>query len=210
MSKTAKTATNKPYHHGDLRQALLDEGARMLEELGADGVSLRGLARRLGVSHAAPGHHFSDRDTLLAELAADGFIRLHQKIDAALDKAALDSAGLNPKQAAGEAYIDVAMSNPQTFKLMFSGLAGDDCPPRLGEESTRAYLSLLRSAGVDVSGYADYAGNGAPDDYEMGVAEFETWALIHGAATLFIDDSLNVDETKFRQLVSAMLKPDRS
>ena len=63
----------KSYHHGDLRQALLAEATAMLEESGADGLSLRALARRVGVSHAAPGHHFADRNALLAELAADGF-----------------------------------------------------------------------------------------------------------------------------------------
>ncbi len=61
------------YHHGNLRQALIDAAAGVLEDEGADAVTFRGLARALGVSHAAPGHHFTDRAGLLAELAADGY-----------------------------------------------------------------------------------------------------------------------------------------
>jgi len=168
----------------------------MLEEVGADGISLRALARRVGVSHAAPGHHFADRNTLLAELAADGFRLLRQRIERALEED-------DPYLAAGRAYIDVALERPNTFTLMFGGLPGGlaagDCPPRLAEESTAAFMALLRVAGVDVD----------PDqpagDYRLTSVELRTWALVHGAATLFINGALNVSRERFSDLVTEML-----
>lgn len=185
------------YHHGDLRQALLDEAAVMLEEVGADGISLRALARRVGVSHAAPGHHFADRSTLLAELAATGFQTLHQRLHTSQTEAG------DSYVAAGRAYVDVALEQPHTFKLMFGGLpmavTAENCPPRLAEESTKAFLALLQVAGVEID----------PDiteeDYTLTSVELRTWALVHGAATLFIDGALRVDEITFRQLVEEML-----
>jgi len=202
MSQSPSTKKKTRYHHGDLRQALLDEGSKMLEEVGIDGISLRGLARRLGVSHAAPAHHFRDRDTLLAELAADGFVTLHQALEAAM------TDGHKPWVAAGQAYVDVALLKPETFKLMFGGLSREDCPPRLTEESTRAYLALLEISGVEVDPEIDVNTAVESGAYQLGVAELRTWALVHGAATLYLDQSLGVDEHRFRQLVAEMLDTD--
>lgn len=193
-SKASPDSTR--YHHGDLRRALLDEAAVMLEQEGVEGISLRSLARRVGVSHAAPGHHFADRYALLAELAADGFHVLHQRLEPPADDHDIEGAG--------RAYVDFALARPNTFKLMFGGLPGglssDDCPPRLREESGRAFLALLRVAGVDVD-------PAAVEDatYELSAVELRTWSLVHGAATLFVDGALPVNEDEFRWLVDRML-----
>ncbi len=199
-NRKSKAKQTDSYHHGDLRQALLDEAAVMLQEGGPDSISLRALARRVGVSHAAPGHHFADRNALLAALATDGFRALHERLASVMAGGGnVDSS----RGAAGMAYIDVALERPGTFKLMFGGLpgglTGDNCPPDLAEESTKAFMALLDLVGVEVE----------PDqlesDYQLTEVELETWALVHGAATLFLDGALNVDESEFRALVKKML-----
>ncbi len=195
---TAKATAASRYHHGDLRNALLREATRMLEEDGAQRLSLRAVARSLGVSHAAPAHHFDGRDALLCEIAADGFEALADALEAALDAPgdALENTGV--------AYVDVALAHPQRFRLMFANsfLAREDCPPRLEEQSGRAYRALLRIAHGDAAAQIDPKGD------EMGVPEFTTWSLVHGAATLYLDGALGQvqDEVTFRRLVVGMLR----
>src|SRR6476619_3622624 len=78
------TAARKPYHHGNLRAALLETAAQMVDERGVEELSLRELAREVGVSHGAPRRHFADRRALLDALAEDGFIRLEHELTIAM------------------------------------------------------------------------------------------------------------------------------
>ena len=96
------------YHHGDLRRALLDAAASVIAESGVSGLSMRDLARRAGVSHAAPAHHFRDRAGLLTALAAEGF---HLLADA------MEPAGT--VLDAGVAYVHFAVTHPAHFEVMF-------------------------------------------------------------------------------------------
>ncbi|MFJ3232167.1 TetR/AcrR family transcriptional regulator [Streptomyces sp. NPDC086787] len=108
---------SRPYHHGDLRAALLDSAERTLREKGAAALSLRELARDIGVSHAAPGRHFKDKQALLDALALTGYERMNQALHAA------DSPGLalEPRIAAlGRAYLGFAIDNPELLELMYS------------------------------------------------------------------------------------------
>src|SRR5919106_3067320 len=100
------------YHHGDLRTALLQTAAKILEKQGLVALSLRELARLAGVSHNAPYRHFPDRDSLLAALAAEGFELLG------------DALQSRPRREMGEAYVEFALAHPERFRLMFGGLAG--------------------------------------------------------------------------------------
>lgn len=97
------------YHHGDLRAAILDAAARMVEKEGAGGVSVREAARRAGVSHSAPYRHFPDREALLSALASQGFDQLMK---------ALESRS-GPEMTT--AYVRFALMHPQLFRLMFAG-----------------------------------------------------------------------------------------
>jgi AcrR family transcriptional regulator len=97
------------YPHGDLRRALIEEAGEVLESEGAAAISLRRLARSIGVSHAAPGHHFPDRAGLLAELAADGYAGLAD----ALDKAMTGTLPEDWLKATGRAYVRFGLSNPE-------------------------------------------------------------------------------------------------
>lgn len=165
----------RPYHHGDLRAALLRAAGEVLERDGADAVTLRGLARELGVSHAAPGHHFVDRDALLLELAAEG----HEMLAAAMQARLAQSTG-NRLEAIGKGYLDFALGHPQRFRLMFSGIAGLDWAscPALSAAGARSLGILL-----DVTTSSDSPG-------EDTATWLHSWALVHGLATLWNDGAL--------------------
>src|SRR5262245_65940652 len=102
-------STSSSYHHGDLRQAVLQEAGEVLEKEGLDALSLRELARRAGVSHAAPYRHFPDRDALLAALAAEGFELLYRGLDK------------RPEGDLGAGHVEFALAHPQRFRLIFGG-----------------------------------------------------------------------------------------
>jgi AcrR family transcriptional regulator len=129
-------STSIPYHHGDLRAALLRTAGEMLEKEGLASLKVREVARRAGVSHNAPYRHFPDRDSLLAALAAEGF----QQFGDALEK--------RPRREMGEAYVEFALAHPQRFRLMFGGAPG--------ASDHRAYEALKKSF-ADLGDDAEYA-----------------------------------------------------
>lgn len=190
-------AQTDTYHHGDLRRALIDEAGKTLEKAGVDAISFRGLARALGVSHAAPGHHFADRNELLSELAADGYSGLADALESAMDGQAPDTW----LERTGAAYVRFALANPERYRMMFaSRLMTEDCPDRLRVESSRAYLLLLQAA---YGGVPDID----PADYRLQTAELRAWSLVHGAVMLWLDGQLgpDVDEAAFLTLAEEML-----
>jgi AcrR family transcriptional regulator len=126
------------YHHGDLRQAVLQTAGEIMEKEGLGALSLRELARRAGVSHNAPYRHFPDRDSLLAALVAEGFEMLG------------DALQSRPRREMGEAYVEFALAHPQRFRLMHGGLV------KLEQRDRRAYEGLLKSF-ADLGEGARYA-----------------------------------------------------
>ncbi len=176
------------YHHGDLRHALLVAAERLIGEQGAERVSLRGIARAAGVSHAAPYHHFGDLEELLASVAASGFTRLRQSM---LDRsaAARETDTLDQLQEAGVAYVSFAAENPELYRLMFSGRLRDSRNhPDLARASDAAYEALdeLLTRAVDAKG-------AEATDATLSHAARASWALVHGLAMLLIDGRLEVD-----------------
>ena len=117
---------DRPYHHGHLRDALLDAAERSIEEQGAQGLSLRELARTVGVSHAAPRSHFPDRQALLDALAERGFIRLAATLRQA-DEAA--GPGFDARlRAIAAAFVAFASSSPTLLEVMYVGRRGEETP----------------------------------------------------------------------------------
>jgi AcrR family transcriptional regulator len=128
---------DRPYHHGNLRAALLEQAERTLRDQGADGLSLRELARHAGVSHAAPRRHFADRQALLDALAESGWTRLGTEVRAAAQRAGTDyEARL---RAAGRAYVRFAMRDAALLELMFGGRQ----VAALQEAATGAFSALV-------------------------------------------------------------------
>src|SRR5579871_2133171 len=105
----------RPYHHGNLKQALLGAALELIAETGPRGFTLREAARRAGVSHNAPYRHFRDRDELLAAVATEGFDRLTK----AMAGAARKVRPLDRLRRSGIAYVDFALRWPQHFAVMF-------------------------------------------------------------------------------------------
>src|SRR6478672_7819641 len=122
------------YHHGDLKAVILAKVATLVAERGADGISLRELAREAGVSHAAPAHHFTDRRGLFTALAAEGFTKL---------AAALESARPQFLDAA-MAYVEFALHHPAHFVVMFDASLLDGSDPALQAAQDAASSELAR------------------------------------------------------------------
>jgi AcrR family transcriptional regulator len=170
------------YHHGDLRRALLSGALELLSEGGPAALTLRGAARRAGVSPAAPYRHFKDKCELLAAVAEEGFL--------AMDRHAADEiarAGEDPLQRFrfhGLAYVRFAIDNPAHYRVMF----GPEIPDKrlyagLDAASRAAYDRLHQSLHV-----CQQAGCIADGDIE--IRAVRAWALVHGLASLFIDGQL--------------------
>jgi AcrR family transcriptional regulator len=180
MTEPAATAAARPrYHHGDLRAALVEAAERLLAERGPEGFTLRECARRLGVSNAAPAHHFKDVNALLSEVAAVGFERLRAAMLEARAAAGPDPAAR--LAAIGRAYIATAVAEPATFRLMFHSQRRDPALPRLRQAGQGAYGVLEATLGELV---------GTP----AGLAEVQlAWATVHGFAVLLIEGRLGGD-----------------
>jgi AcrR family transcriptional regulator len=172
------------YHHGDLRRALLDAALQLVEEQGVAALSLRELARRLGVSHAAPGHHFPDRLALLVAMAADGFERLAAAMEAAVAELPPGPARL---AAAGEAYLRFALDHPSHLQVMFGPEVGGMNPraPELREPGERA-RGVLDGTIEALAGLPPRR-RGTPRDPFVEAHTFAAWSMLHGAARLWID-----------------------
>ena len=137
---------SRPYHHGDLRAALLTSAERTLREKGTAALSLRELARDIGVSHAAPGRHFKDKQALLDALALSGFERLNQ----ALDSADAPDAPLEPRLSSlARAYVTFTVDNPELLELMYSRKHNLDIDTELttaAEHSMECFVQLVADA----------------------------------------------------------------
>lgn len=158
--------TEKPYHHGDLRAALLAAAEAELTEKGVEGFSLRSVAKRAGVSHAAPSHHFGDTNGLLTALAAEGFTRFQDTLDAR-ERGATDPRDRAVR--AGLGYLDFATARPALFRLIFSSVRPDFASTNLLSAANRAYEHLV--------GLVAALGGGEADVVAL-------WATSHGIADL--------------------------
>jgi AcrR family transcriptional regulator len=168
------TSSNSPYHHGNLRQALLEAALIILAKEGEAGLGLRDLARAVGVSPAAPYRHFDSRAALLEALAVTGF----QRFTLAMETVAA-SQPHNPMAAMGKTYVKFALENPNLFRLMFSPQLRKDKRPGLRIAADAAYRTLRHITGGDVG--------------ETRVAALAAWARVHGLAVLLLDGQIAME-----------------
>jgi len=188
--------TRTSYHHGALREALLDATLRLIEAEGIGAVSLRRVAREAGVSPGAPYHHFADRADLLASLTARGYELLAAQLAAA--RAGAGPAPLHALAGLVRAYVAFARREPGYFRLMFRPeLAGSHEHPGL-RAAQRANHEQLEAA---VAGCVDAGIIPADQADVLGVA---TWSLAHGLASLWLDGRLR-DEYAEPELVAAQV-----
>jgi AcrR family transcriptional regulator len=169
------------YHHGDLPAALLAAVRDAITEHGVSGVSLRDVARRAGVSHSAPAHHFGSKAGLLMAFAAEGFRLLAQVMRAEMASQGDTGADAVAQVAAtGQAYVRFAVSHRAHFEVMFGEDALIPGDPELAEARKEVYDLLTRS--IERAGQA---GRLAPGHSPEFVA-IAAWALVHGLSDLVI------------------------
>ncbi|MBB2202035.1 TetR/AcrR family transcriptional regulator [Gluconacetobacter tumulisoli] len=164
-----------PYHHGNLRAAVLEAAERLLDQDGPSALSLRGIAREAGVSATAPAHHFGDLSGLLSDLAAIGFQRLAETIR----RATTDPTPRAPVHA----YVRFAQDNPGLYTLMFRSDRLDYRRESLAAASQASWAVLLRSVGSEARMPAE------SDLATLGQVTFR-WSLLHGFCTLLLDGQL--------------------
>src|SRR5215216_4941147 len=170
---TSPSKDARPYHHGDLPRALLDAAVQAILEVGPAAVSLRELARRTGVSHAAPAHHFGDKAGLLTAVATDGFRRLAATLGQTYQ-------ATGSFLEVGVAYVRFAVTHRAHFEVMFRPeLYRTDDPGLVqAREQARALLYPPAAEAAD-----------SPDGDEVRAA-VAAWSLVHGLATLWLNHNL--------------------
>lgn len=199
----AKRPPPKPYHHGDLCRELLCAARDLLEENNIASLSLRAVAKRVGVSHSAPYRHFKDKESLLAGIAGQGFKELTEQMREATELHPEDPGA--QLQEAGHRYVQLVAKNPQCVQLMFGGiLPCDDTYPELRESGNIAFNTLKM---IIEEGQA----RGMFKKGDVEIMALVAWSGIHGLSLLFISGSLDraiaapIDVQPLTTAVTAML-----
>jgi AcrR family transcriptional regulator len=191
------STSRNPYHHGDLRAACLRAAMELLEEGGTTALSLRAVARRAGVSPAAPYRHYADRDALISAVAAVGYRELAEQLAAA--HASPSSA--EDFAAIAVAYVQFALQRPALFRVMF----GEPCD-RDNSERVAATTAISEYVGAIVR--QSFPGSNAE------ALSTAAWAFVHGLAFLHLDGKLDastpeVVSDRVRAAVHAVLTVNR-
>lgn len=171
----------RPYHHGNLRRALLDEALVLIGTEGVDALTLRKIGARVGVSRTALYRHFADKQALLTAVATEGFRELREQLVAAWEDGGRTPAA---SQAMGVAYVRFALDNPSHYRVMFSRFVDPEPQdPQLGAEAAGAFQAL-----VDVVAKLQQDGLLRADETAL-LARY-IWAVVHGVAMLAIDGQI--------------------
>jgi AcrR family transcriptional regulator len=188
---------HKNYHHGDLKNALIKAGVEILSKEGMEGLSLRKVAQRAGVSHSAPYAHFTDKQSLIAAISTEGFNQLYAELDAAIL-----AYPKNPKkqlQQGARAYVQFALNNTDTFKIMFSGvLEKEKDYPSFVEISSKTFQRV-----VDVVRACQEAGLLRSTSAEM--MAVAVWGQVHGIISLALEGQIShtvLDGRKLEDVVA--------
>lgn len=178
---SACQASDKPYHHGDLRRQILDEAARLLREEGEAGLSMRKLAQNLGVSRTAPYHHFSDKQALLCGIAEEGFRRLREVVRTPpyVEGAEISESAV---RLFVNRYVQFSIDNAEYYELMFGArlwksqqlteslkLEAHDAF-KVYIEQIRLWQASMNNTSVDALRFAQVS-----------------WSTLHGMSRLLID-----------------------
>ena len=166
----------RSYHHGNLREALLQGAVRVIAELGPAAFTLREVARRAGVSHNAPYRHFRDKDALLAAVAAQGFRELSRAMRKAGEQ---QSKALDKLKQSGLAYVAFALRRPEHFSVMFDAPVLRCKDPEYVQASQEAFDTLV----IYIRKSQEEAQLPAGNTLERALS---AWSLVHGIAKLAI------------------------
>ena len=168
------STSNKPYHHGDLRNTLLEVADQLIDEADAGAFSLREVARRAGVSAPAAYRHFSDKQALLAAVAQKGFEDFGRARSEAV------AAADDPLAAMGQASVRFAVARPGRFRLMYG--------PTIGERARYPELQAAWMAASEAMRAALIARS--PSGPDAAVTSLKLWCMVHGLSQLILDGML--------------------
>ncbi len=177
-SKDGSSGRRRGYHHGNLREALIEAALALIAEKGPSGFSFADAARSAGVSSAAPYRHFRDREALLADVARRGFELFEQRLDAAWNDGRPDT--FTAFENTGRAYLAFARDEPAHYSAMFEAGVELDADPELRKAADRAFAVIRKAA----EALCSHAPAGAPRPPAMMVA-LHLWSMAHGIASLF-------------------------
>ncbi|HNC10079.1 MAG TPA: TetR/AcrR family transcriptional regulator [Anaerolineales bacterium] len=187
----------KKYHHGDLKNALIQAGIEVLAKEGVSGLSLRKVASRAGVSHSAPYSHFKDKQSLIAAITTESFRQLYEEL-----KEAIAPFSSDPKRqltAGSLAYAQFALDHTDMFKIMFSGVLEKEKDYPAYVEATRQTFGQV----VQVIQACQDAGVLRPAPPE--VMAVSVWGQVHGIVSLALEGQIShtvLDRHSVRELVS--------
>jgi AcrR family transcriptional regulator len=172
--------TFNTYHHGNLREALIYAGLEILSEKGIDGLSLRKVAKKVGVSHTAPYNHFADKQALLAAISTAGHEQLYQALSNAFEAARASSQEIILEIA--WAYLQFALDDPDRFKLMFSGALEEERDhPKFIEVSLKN-IALLE----EIIAYCQ--SKGQLEVGKVDLSAIKLWSSVHGFTNLILEN----------------------
>jgi len=204
-SRAATSGHEVPYHHGALRDALLEAAERVLERDGLAGLTLRAVAREAGVSHAAPTHHFGDLSGLVSDLAATGFRQFNAAMAAA---GAPDMPYPGRALARAKAYVAYAQAHPGMYGLMFRTERLDYSRPSLCEAAEASFAALASAVAASRHEHIEQEAL----TLEQAAAIARAWSTVHGFTMLLLDGRLAdilkrlPEGTDVEALLEAMLK----
>jgi len=173
-------SSNKPYHHSNLREALLRASLDLIHEAGVQGFTLREVARRAEVSHAAPYRHFRDKAQLLAAIAEEGFDRLTEGMRSASSKS---PNAFERLRSAGLAYIEFARQHPQHFLVMFAVDLNANLYPSANAAAERAFAELLSLVTACLHARPS-------ETLQAETVALLAWTQVHGIADLSLRNQL--------------------
>ena len=192
MTSAVSVQDKKQYHHGDLRNTLLLAATEMLVDGGIEGLSLRKLADRVGVSRTAPYHHFKDKSALLCGIAQEGFKRWQSRLNAILDCTELNDA--EKHRAMVKVYLYYASENPEIYELMFGRTIWQN---QAATNDLKEVAFPCFQFQVTMTRYWQDKGLLPNNQDALRLAQV-TWGTLHGIARLLIDgiyaDSSHIEE----------------
>jgi AcrR family transcriptional regulator len=183
----------RPYHHGNLKQTLIDAAVALVAEVGPQGFTLREVARRAGVSHNAPYRHFHDKNELFAAVAMQGFERL----TAAMKRSA--ARGSTPQERlrlCGRGYVSFALRWPEHFSVMFDLPSNREEYPKYAGAGEEAFETLLAFI-------VECQKTGAFSDEDPRRLALFSWSIVHGVAKLAISHHLPYDSVEVLDFTDA-------